>query len=315
MGNAVEMLATYPEEFDEYFFVSDELDSKPGNSTLSVVKLAYDKALARCPDFNMRFDSEELKPFIVEACNEDGFGGSWPDERKYETILKKGEIYFNSLLRSRGKVVLSSKQRFKAQELANKLLEHNFTGWLFTAKNMSGVEFLVQQPVYRSYRDHTLKGLIDILIINNNDYTVYLETKPIPARSILAIDIKTIGDSVKAFPKSVLRRRYDVQASFYTHIIQGSYEGYTMLPFLFMVVSTSTNEHPLIYKTYSDILRGGRYGWIYDNGWKLSDLAEGKDLDLLGFEQMIYLYEWHEQYGYEYDKYIYEQNGILKLEI
>lgn len=323
IGDAVDILLTSPCSFNDVFFVSDELAKKPGKGSISVVKEVYDIALKDYgEDIPLSLEDDRLVRIIDNACRNQEYGGGWSEERKYEDVLKKGTIYYSALIESEGRIVLSTKQKELAQGLADKLKEHEFTAWIFDQKP-PGVEIVFQEPLYGEYRTHQVKGLLDIMIINHNDYYVNLDDVSIAPTTVLPIDIKTIGDSVKAFPRSSRTRRYDVQGAWYSLLCGLNYPGYRIDNFMFVVVSTSTNEFPLIYQMTEIDLRIARYGGYYNYGENSKQVVSVPsleiptlaDLDILGFEQMLDLYEWHLlEHQWEYDKHIVENNGILNLD-
>ena len=133
-------------------------------------------------------------------------------------------------------------------------------------------------------------------------------------KTIQPIDIKTMGDYTINFPTSFFRRRYDIQAAFYTEAIMSSdrlneYSKYTILPFKFIVESTIDIGKPLVFTCSDDILDRGKYGTPIEKINK--HILRGKD----GFVQALKLYKWHLENGFEEDKVVVENEGNLLLDL
>ena len=81
-----------------------------------------------------------------------------------------------------------------------------------------------------------------------------------------------MGDQTIYFPKSLRQRRYDIQAAFYTEALKSKkeYETYKILPFKFIVESTTNPGNPLVFTCNQELLEIGKSG---RNAYNLCDKA------------------------------------------
>lgn len=163
-------------------------------------------------------------------------------------------------------------------------------------------ELLFQVGILFEYRGFECKALLDGVRINH-------ETK-----QIRPFDLKSTGQSVYSFGNSFLNYGYFRQAAFYYHAIQteGSPvkkyldEGYTLLPFQFIVVETrrNTTAPALIYEVSEEDLAAGFSGGI----------VNGRSLK--GIDQLLDDYTWHlENDLWEFPRDVYEQQGVYNLHV
>lgn len=304
IGSAVDTMLTMGKEVCQEEYYISQCEKKPGDSIMSVIKEVYDTQYPLINDLSCEhFSSPWLKDYIIAIAENQGYQGNWKAETKYNKIISKGQDYWNDLVQSHGKQVLSMDQFLLIKSIYTSLLEHSHTAKYFELGNSNRYEIFYQLPLYFNYLGIDCKGLLDFCIVDHN------------LKDITPVDIKTMGDYVMNFPVSMFKRRYDIQAAFYTEALQRDHafieaynlEGYTVQPFKFMVESTIAPGNPLVFTCTDEILRRGK------TGIDSYQLAGHHLRKVDGFHQAIELYKWHLDNGFETDKVVAENSGDLKL--
>lgn len=304
IGKAVDSNITHGEDiFNQQFHIS-QLKKKPGPKSMSVIKLAFDKARANFPagiDANMAAYKEE----IYDACNEQEYFmnraakiaiGNKPfeDDKRIETLLKdNGNAYWVDLSLAEGKQILADDEAMIANAIIMSWKTHKHTAHLF--KDSANVDIVYQFPLFWSYNDVDCKGLIDMIIIDHTN------------KRIIPIDLKTLGDFVTRFNRAILKRRYDVQGSFYhfglsqcltqlATLINKPLTGYSIANFAFVVESTIRPGCPLVFPMDDSLMLVGKKG----NGDNLS-----------GWEQGIELFKEWSQAEFKLENKFADTNGVI----
>ena len=302
IGSAVDTLITMGKETCKEEYYISLLDKKPGDSVMSVVKEVYDTEFLSVSNITEEhFTESYLEDVIISVAIGQGYQKNWKPETKYNKIIAKGQDYWNDLVKSKGRQILSAEQFTLIKKVYTNLLEHSHTESYFDESDH--IDLYYQLPLYFKYAEVDCKGLLDLCIVNHLDKT------------ILPVDIKTMGDYTTNFPMAFFKRRYDIQAAFYTQALisdhdfiqRNNLETYTLLPFKFIVESTISPGTPLVYTCTNDVITRGKYGIA-------SHQVEGHWFrEVKGFRNAIILYNWHQENGFETDKIISESNGELDL--
>ncbi|MEX5523499.1 hypothetical protein, partial [Bacillus cereus] len=78
------------------------------------------------------------------------------DDTLYDDVVKKGEAYYNSLVLSKDKKIISKEEYDKSLRTVNSLITHQYTSMFFEGKLFEETEF--QQVWTAQYQGFTLKG-------------------------------------------------------------------------------------------------------------------------------------------------------------
>lgn len=288
IGDGVDMQLTTPELFDEIMFTSKLTDSeKPSDKMLGVIHLAYEKA----KDTLLAPETHEVfEQVALEAARELAWNPKWGDEAVLKNVNKYYDYYIE-LFEAEGKVVLTVEDRQKIDSLVIAIRTHENTSHYFRIHHSEQV-IIYQLPIYFEERGEDCKALLDMVIVDHKNKTI----RP--------IDFKTMGDTIYMFPKSMRQRRYDIQAAFYTRALQHyklqqGWDDYKILPFEFIVVSTTDNiVVPIVYQCTVDTLLIGAEGRppvvkTLDNGDEVI-LRKG----LVGWNQLLDLHISYREIGY-----------------
>lgn len=296
LGSVVDTLLTRKDNFYDIYYVSSASDPTPQ------MKKFCKNLFKIWPTGSTT--SQEREVLFQKAYDETKFGRD-----SLESVKKKFSEcteFFNTLVRAKGKSVISQDVYNRANGIVDHLLSNPFTKEIFETKevDLAGlpiVSVINQLEIYSEYTsieggcNIPIKGALDKVIIDHNKKIVY------------PYDIKT-SSNLHEFKESYIKYRYFRQASYYTWLlnkwlIEGGWVGYTIAPFKFIVAST-TGEGAYIYEvSESDLNRSVEGGWAIDGkfyeGWKslLNDIC------------------WHVQNDkWNCPRKVYENNGIIVLD-
>ena len=296
IGKGVDDLITMGQEyFDNNYHVSDI--TKPTDTIMSIVQQVFASR-----ESDNWFD-QNLLP-AIEAHN---YQPNWKPDTKITKVSTEGESYWNELLQSQGKQVLSKEQILKIDSIVSQILEHRFTSSYFKLDEYTDIYY--QLPVYFTEDNVECKALLDMVIVHHR------------LKTITPIDIKTIGDYTKFFDYQCLRRRYDIQASWYTYALYHwrdiNFPKYSVETFKFIVASTTKQCDPIVFDTTYDFLNAGKYGsskvkYYYVNSG-FSQLNESIT-ETYGWKKLLKIYNWHNQNGWDKDYEIESNNGIFTID-
>lgn len=302
IGSAVDYRISQGEDLFLKKYHFSKLAKKPGDSAMSVLKLAFDKAREEFP-LGVDVDLTAYRKQVFEAANAEGYymnrrnkEDNWElDTRIAELLKQNGQAYWTDLALAEGKQVLSDDEQMVVNAIILSLTTHKHTAHLF--KDSADIDIVYQYPMYWSYKDVDCKGMIDMVIINHK------------FKRIILIDIKTTMELILRFHRAVNKRRYDLQASFYTYglkqtldslstIVNRSIHDYSIANFAFVAESTTRPGVPLIYVLSDDVLKRGEVG----------------DEEYGGWTQAIDTYIAWLDVGFSIEKMYEETNGVLHLD-
>lgn len=265
-GNAFECLLTYKQHFDELFYISNE-DNYSRGSAKSVIKLVFDTLEVYLP-------LDTLKEPLLLSASQEGYGGSWTEDRIWNSLLKL-EVFYEDLWKAKGKTIISRVDYERIQHQVEMVKNHPFTSHI--VKSWTGF----QVPNYFSYNGIEAKRLYDAV----SETGLY--------------DIKYTNGSVKDFNFSLRKFRYDIQAAWYSY--------HQDFPLQFLVVSHVTNEPPLLYTLSLKDLTVA-----FDGISKGTSTEFIEDMRVPGIKQIINNYNWHlSNPDVDVDRGIFITNGRL----
>lgn len=266
LGSALETYLCFgEEEFNKYYTVLKT--PAPTGQLLKFCKALVDLGSITEENFDKAFIATEAKIGTTET-----FKNKW--------LSTEAKAYTLECLEAREKTAVPVDVYQKILDLTLKCKTNPFLEYIF--KNP-----IYQVPLYRHdvERDLYLKGLADIVF--EKDGTLYI------------IDIKTTALGVSGFLNTILKYRYDLQASWYVHLANRP------CVFQFLVLDTKFDDEPVIYELSQGSLDKARDGFTLNNGRKfkgwnqlLDELVEHKKLDM-----------------WDYPMDIYKSKGIVKLDL
>lgn len=267
-GSLVDTLLFTPKELTERFFIANSNDV-PTGAVAKIIKTVYDEALATNlipgltklefidnpelpePEEKITYNFSKLENQIIKACEKEEWNSNWKPDTKFKKIVEKGEGFFDLLIQSEGKKVISSEMNLEAVAMVNMLKKSPICSQYFTNKNNIFQLELFIDYTSKDFYTLPLKAAIDILHIDRANKTLRL------------VDFKTSYDSYN-FLASIKKFGYCDQLSFYHYMLQqalsnGSLtkydinESYTLLEPLNIVIDKE-DKLPYIYEySWDDI--------------------------------------------------------------
>lgn len=284
MGSIIDVLLTKPESYEENFIIFR------GKAPSAPQMVAFCSKLAALYTPGMPMSG--YYPLAYEAV-----GIKTP---KLETFVERFEEfkpYFEFLLERDKKIVITQEQANKAANIVDQLRNNPYTKDIVNAQNTSTGEVHNQLELYGSYRGIPTKGALDRVLISHRNKTVQ------------PIDFKT-SYNVLDFRNSYYKYRYYRQGSYYTYLLRqwldsNNYADYTILPFTFVVCSTSGGQHWLYRMTENDITSaevGGETTWGYPiKGWRTI------------LDEVWYMTNSSKEFAFPYECQV--NNGVMNLNI
>lgn len=270
IGSALDCLLTHPEDFNDEFIVLDI--EEPGDVVKTIISEIYKQRKELSVDWTL----QQFKGSIETIIEMNGyFNPKWKMETKVNKVFEDGEKYYESLILSEGKTIISAKNNELIQTMYNAIQntsacfpfckEENYP-----ANHVLKIEF--QKPVYFEYKGIQCKALLD----------AYVETK---TSDPLIFDLKTTSKRVLDFPESFFKFGYDMQLAWYQLSIGKPCKCYNV------VESTSQPGQPCCYNISKEI--------VSDGTMKIDKLID----DIL----------YYNEHGYDVERKIKENSNYLSI--
>lgn len=280
LGSAIDVLITRPKDYENEFTVFR--GTAPTGQMMSFCNALAE--LSKATDAPL-----PVSTFYQSAYDKVGIKGS-----KLETVAGKFEgsfiPYYEFLTNTGGKTALSLEQAAKAAKIVEEVKENRFTSPFVNVQNDDDNEVWNQLEIYTSYRDIPLKGALDRVLINHKKQIVQ------------PIDFKSSSNIID-FQGSYYKYRYYRQGSYYTYLLERwlqekGYKGYKILPFLFVVYSTTGGQHWCYRMTEKD-LADARFGGETPAGRQIKGWEDIlKEIDVMGkWNEWAFPYEVHVNHG------------------
>ena len=295
IGKGVDDFITMGESyFEENYYVSRF--SKPSAVIMSIVQELFAN---RSTDIWLDIPSDDILEIIVKH----EYQPNWKPETKIKKISEEGEMYWFELRESEGKSILSIEQYSKIMSIITQLITHEYTKELFVHDTHEDAYY--QLPIYFEVEGVLCKALLDMVIVNH-------ETK-----EVIPYDIKTMGDYTKFFDYQSFKRRYDIQAAWYTEGLYqwmiNNYPDYNLCTFRFIVASTTQKCDPLLFITTPDFLNAGMFGFEKEVLHFVGQDEVYANSKYKGWKELLEQYKWHEENGWEHDYECFHTKGVFSL--
>lgn len=224
IGTAADYLVTMGEEnFYKKYCVTDI--EEVSDSIKSIIHQVFDK-LDKTSIIGM---FSNYTSYIEEAITAHGYYTNRKMETNVNSIIDKGSIYFQQLVDTQGKIILTTETANKVLRVAQNYIDLLVKFIIRNGMNKTVVTLYFQKELIVGGK----KGLLDAVLIDE-------ETS-----SNIIIDFKSMYSYTQYFPNQVLKHRLDIQASWYSHL---SYDTWSMTPHIVFIVSNTTIFESDIYQ-------------------------------------------------------------------
>lgn len=310
IGSAVDTYLTSVVDFNEKYYISHLVD-KPSDVVKSILYEVYSNAKDKIAEDDSYKNLEFLKQEIVDSCESHGYYKNLKLETRINKIIEYHE-YWEEIVSSGDKTILTQEEAEIVSNIVRKVYANQYTSRYFRDSD-DNITILKQLPIEFEISEVECKALLDIVYINHTEKT------------ITPIDLKTIGDSVKNFPESLRKRRYDIQLSWYVEALyqwkeDNEFKDYKILDFKFIVVSTTEeDEEPVIFTCDKSLEFMGKYGrdYLYLRGEQASnstDTVYNRLNKVKGYMDLIDDYLFYIENGFTEDRLFRESGDNLKLD-
>jgi hypothetical protein len=294
-GSMVDIMLTgTKEEFDKKFYkVPDDIKCSPG------IKAVIDGVFESIKEDNNITALTMYRPVIEFQCNKQGFQNNWKTETKVTKILEEGSGYFDILKQGLGKVIVTESEYSKAVICMMAAKGDPYLKFYTNKKEVpKTTEFLDKFIIQFTTDNVDMKGELDRVVIDHK------------VKTIRPIDFKTIGQTISNFEKDFWKFRYDFQAATYYYglvqhpdIVKLIDQGYSVLPFLYIVLESEANKKPMGFQISGETIKIGCFGGIN----KLGNYYEG-------LKQAITRYKYAtENKAWDYPMEYYLNNGFIEI--
>ena len=234
-GSMVDTLITSSEEEYKNQFICVE---NPGIS--DTLKEITEKVFALYHEIYNSFDDipNEILSQVGKSC--DFWANDKYDEVRGKKIRENCKPYYNTLLISEGKTVITEEEDALARACVEALRTSPYTSFAFGGNQSEDVEVYYQLKFKGEYEGINYRCMVDAIIVNHTNKTIQ------------PIDLKTSSHNEWEFPLSFQKYRYDLQARLYWRLIKQNLEkddffkDYKLLDYKFIVINKK-NCKPLVW--------------------------------------------------------------------
>lgn len=311
IGSAVDTLLTAQDGvFRQQYYISN-IENKPSDTEIDIIEKVFNLVTEKYKEGEWKTkDIHNFSGFILQVADELEWRNNWKPETRINKICEIGYNYFEDLKNSYGKTILSLEEAELITNIVTSLKTNSLTQFYFDKdkfKKVDNVEVYYQFPIYFEITSEDgdiieCKALLDILIVYKDDNGNISNIQP--------IDLKTMSGNTLSFYSNFRRFRYDIQAAWYTLALKQHFKinSEKILPFKFIVESTTNVGKPLIYTIDDELLDlglNGREEILYKN------VLISKQI--VGIKELIEEFVYYKETGFQEDIMITKNKGTLKL--
>lgn len=291
-GSVVDTMLMGTREDFEKRFVKIPDETKCSETVQGIVTQVFELAHGE-DDIVLGLDA--YQDYISDACITFNYQSNWKPETKVTKIIEQGSEYFNLLKTMVGRTPVTETEYANAVNCVMALKADNYTKQFVDRKLNKNMEFLDRFIVEFEIEGVEMKGELDRVAINH-------ETK-----RIFPIDFKTTSKPVTGFEYEFWKYRYDFQAATYGYglnkdprILELLAKGYTVSPFLYIVVEKQLNNNPMVFAVSNEAMTVGFVG------------GEAKGREYEGLKQAVLRYKYAvKNNAWEYPMEYYDNEGSI----
>lgn len=249
IGSYLDALLFLPQYADDLFQVG--LVKRPSDT----IKGFIDSLWNSLEETEINRDLEVWKDKLMFRIREAGYQPNWGDDAVWKSVIKDGQAYWEELVSSQGKSIITEEERDLCTQLSVLTLSSPISAKYFI--DQKDIDIYYQLPLYWLSNGIPCKGLLDILIVEHQTKTIYI------------VDLKSTGIfNIEDWFRMASQKRYEFQLSFYKEgVIQNFSELCYKIECRWLVVPTNIQKFkPWIIPCTEQMLDGGKYGFYKTRG-------------------------------------------------
>jgi len=318
IGSAVDCILTGKEgDFEKKYYVS-ELEKKPSDVEMSIIKMLFDEITEKNDDiYDLYHYEKELMDCIIEH---NWYNGK-PGTKRINGLIERCFDYFEDLKLSYDKQIIDKTQKELIDNIIHSFKTNSRTSKYFDRSQLSiikNVDIYYQLPIYFKYKDVDCKALLDLLIVFKDSKNKVISFQP--------IDIKTMSGNTLDFIDKVKYFRYDIQASWYIKALSNKNSSFNVNDkfnidnvliesFLFIVESNTKPGNPLLYKMSDNLIYIGEKGRPeYEILSKDKKFTYSICKKIVGFEELLEEYKYYDAVQWKEDMILEKNNEVLEID-
>ena len=300
IGSYMDSLLTSPDLTDDLFQVG--LAKRPSDAIKGFLDVLWSE---QEESISQDLDVDGYKTRVIELVRAANYQPKWGDDAIWKSVLTDGQAYWEELISSQGKMLITKSEQEQCENIAQLACSSPITGKYFL--DQDNIIKHYQKPLYWTCEELPCKGLLDILIFEEETKTIYI------------IDIKSTGVSTLREWFNVCRQKnYPFQMAWYKEgVIQEYYpmfEDGWKIECRWLVLPTEFFK-PWVVPCTDLMLEVGRHGCLkfkttynFESANQVNYTSER----IYGFEEAIRRYKIKEREGLlDYDIEYYETKGRL----
>jgi hypothetical protein len=300
IGSYMDSLLTSPDLTDDLFQVG--LAKRPSDTIKGFLDVLWSE---QEESISQNLDVDGYKTRVIELVRAANYQPKWGDDAIWKSVLTDGQAYWEELISSQGKMLITKSEQEQCENIAQLACSSPITGKYFL--DQDNIIKHYQKPLYWTCEELSCKGLLDILIFEEETKTIYI------------IDIKSTGVSTLREWFNVCRQKnYPFQMAWYKEgVIQEYYpmfEDGWKIECRWLVLPTEFFK-PWVVPCTDLMLEVGRHGCLkfkttynFESANQVNYTSER----IYGFEEAIRRYKIKEREGLlDYDIEYYETKGRL----
>lgn len=258
IGSYMDSLLTSPDLTDDLFQVG--LAKRPSEAIKGfldthweTVQIDAENLTLEGVSVNININLEVQREHVLMLVREAGYQPNWGDDAIWKSIIKDGQSYWEELVTSKGKVLITSEEKDRCDTISSLVCSSSLTGKYFI--KTEGVDKHYQKPLYWTYQDELCKELLDLLIFEHETKTIYI------------IDLKsTAVESIEDWFRVCKTKKYPFQMAWYREGVVQNYkdlieEGWKIKCRWLVVPTNSVSSFKPYVISCTDLMLGvGKYG-------------------------------------------------------
>jgi len=251
------LLADQINEWDSKFIMTSVVP--PTGQVLTLVQELYKRSLQSMDEegvqrdnFNVIFtDAVQVVKYEYDGITEKAFK-SKPNEKILEMFQATGEAYYQELLRSTGKTVVTIQQIEQAEKLVTTLKEHKYTRDIINLQSSDDIEVFNEMVILYEMDGIKYRSMLDKVVVDHKNKTIQ------------PWDYKTSYNIETNWEYSYMSNGYYIQVGLYALALkywvkEHKLDGYKILPMKYIAIDTTGASAPIVYAmSDKDVLMGQR---------------------------------------------------------